>query len=168
MRGKNKKSASTGGSLGTGYVTVIMIFVVICLAILAALSFKTVMNNYGIGDVGRNNTAAYYAAEESANRRLAELDGAAARSRRTGDASALSDLIQSSEGVTAVPDVEGFRAVWSEKITDKMKLCCSVLFYSSPEMHDGRRFEIKEWKTDTGTGSDADEVRITVWDGTLF
>ena len=168
MRSKSGKGASTGGSLGTGYVTVIMIFVVICLALLAALSFKTVMNNSGIGDASRTNTAAYYAAEESANRRLAELDGAAAESQKTGNPSVLSDMIQSSDEVAAIPDAEGLIAEWSEKITDKVRLRCAVLFYSSPELHDGKRFEVREWRTDIGTGTDPDDVHITVWDGTLF
>lgn len=166
MKAQKERTKSAGsGSLGTGYVTVIMIFVVICLAILAALSFKTVMNNYGIGDVGRKNSAAYYSAEESANRKLAELDGAAAEAHKAGTVALLADCIQSA-GVNAVQDTEGVRAEWTEPVTDKMSLHCSVLFYSAPELHEGRRYEIKQWKTDVGTGTD--EVRITVWDGSLF
>ncbi|MBR1832532.1 MAG: hypothetical protein IJ784_08880 [Ruminiclostridium sp.] len=165
-KNKEKRSGTVGNSLGTGYVTVIMIFVVICLAVLAALSFKTVMNNSGIGEVSRKNTALYYSAEERANRRLADLDGAAAEAERIGDLSLLADRVQSYDDLTTVPDAEGFRAEWSEDITEKLKLRCSVLFYSDPAAHDGHRFEIKSWKTDVGTGSD--EVHITVWDGSQF
>lgn len=163
---KEKRNVTVGGSFGTGYVTVIMIFVVICLAVLAALSFKTVMNNAGIGEISRSNTSSYYSAEERANIRLADLDGAAAEAERTGDVSLLAERLQSYDDMVAYPDGDGFRAEWSEMITDKMKLRCSVLFYSDPAAHDGRRFEIKSWKTDSGPGSD--EVHITVWDGSQF
>lgn len=166
VKDKEKRSPTVGGSLGTGYVTVIMVFVVICLAVLAALSFKTVMSNSGIGETSRRNAALYYSAEERANRRLADLDGAAAEAEMTGDFSLLADKVQSYEDLTTVPDVEGFTAEWSEEVTEKVKLRCSVLFYSDPSAHDGRRFEIKSWKTDVGAGSD--EVHITVWDGSQF
>ena len=163
---EERRKSNVGGSLGTGYVTVIVIFTVICLAILAALSFKTVMNNSATGETGRSYTDAYYSAEESANRRLAELDGAAAEGRRTGNTALLTDYMQSSAGIAAVPDSEGWTAEWTEPVTDKISLHCSVLFYSDPELHAGRRYEIRQWKTDVDAGTD--EVRLTVWDGSLF
>lgn len=159
---KRENSVSIGG-MGTGYVSLIMIFVAICLTALAALSFSAAGMNENLRDRNRTNTAAFYEAENKADRILMQLDNAALEAADSGLFMTFSDTASGIEGVSVTPCPEGYTASWSCPVTDKLELECSVTVYSVPEQHEGRRYTVDRWET-VPAGSSA-EAPLNVWNG---
>ncbi len=157
---KRDASVSIGG-MGTGYVSLIMIFVAICLSALAALSFSAAGMNEELRSRNRSNSAAFYEAENRANRVLMQLDEAAYEAAESGLFMTFADT--EIDGVTVTPCPDGYTASWTDTVTDKLDLVCSVTVYLSPELHDGRRYSIDKWET-VPAGTSAD-VPLNVWNG---
>ncbi len=164
-REASRKNSLKLGSLGTGYVSIIMLFVMICLTTLALLSFSAASSNSDIIDKSRTNTNGFYDAECKANRTLMQIDSAAADAAESGLFSTFADTAGMIEGVIVSPDPGGYKVSWSESITDKLTLICEAKVYSEPEMHGNKRYEITKWHTSAqGASTDA---HINVWDGTF-
>lgn len=163
MRDK-KSGAVLSGGLGTGYVSIIMIFVVIVLTVLAALSYSAVGTNSTQNERAHENMRAYYAADAEANRKLMMLDEAALLAVSEGffaqfelDASAI-------DGVTVGKSQEGYAVSWSETVSERIMLSCGITFFEKPSQHDGKRYEITKWETVSGGEAD---THINVWDGSF-
>lgn len=163
MKGK-KRSFSAGGTLGTGYVSVIMIFVMITLTVLASLSFSAAGVNYGQSGRSREFTASFYEAENRANEKLMRIDEAAVEAQAQPFFSAFEQGAEDIGGLDVELSAEGYRVRWSEEISDRVKLSCEVEVFAEPKLHDNRRYSIIKW--DTVSGGEAD-THINVWDGTF-
>ena len=161
---RNKKSLSLGGTLGTGYVSVIMIFVVICLTVLAALSFSAAGINSGQNDRAHEHMAMYYEAENRANRTLMKIDEAAFDAERSGLFMTFADSAAEIGGVTVSKSSEGYTVSWSEKVSEHVTLMCGAVVYEQPELHENRRCDITKWETVSAGEAD---THINVWDGTF-
>ena len=160
-----KKRSSLVNGLGTGYVSVIMIFVVIVLTTLAALSFSAAGSGSRFSERTKENMAAFYDAECAANKTLMQLDEAAFEAAESGLFMTFADSGAAIDGVTVNMCPEGYKAGWSEEITDKLSLLCEVTFYSEPELHGGERYTITKWAAVPGDSSA--ETQLHVWDGTF-
>lgn len=163
MREKKRIGVSYSG-FGTGYTTVIMLFVIITLTVLAALSFSAAGSNAGQGDRASEFTAAYYAAENKANETLMRIDEAAIEAYADGTFDMLGDKI-SADGAAAVRNDEGFTVSWSEPVSKRVTLSCEVVVYAEPSQHENKRYSVTKW--DTVSGGSAADTRINVWDGTF-
>ena len=73
----NKKKRFFGSTVGVGYISMMLIFTVICLTILAVLSFQAVYSNDRVSSRSERFTQEYYDADMAAKRTLAQLDGIA-------------------------------------------------------------------------------------------
>lgn len=159
---KRENSVQLNG-MGTGYVSLIMIFVAICLTALAALSFSAAGMNESLRDRNRSNTAAFYDAERSANRILMQVDEAALEAAQSGLFSTFADSAALIEGTAVAPCPEGYTVTWSCPVTGKLDLMCAVTVYSDPGMHGGARYNVDKWETvPAGTAADAP---LNVWNG---
>ncbi len=162
----NRKSGGTGaGGMGVGYVSLVMIFSVICLTVLAVLSYQAAGANDILNEKSGRFTGEYYSADSSAKQTLCRLDEIALTS--TGgffedDFTALCGEALPEVRLRSVP--EGVEASFTEPINDRLRLDVSVIFYSRPS---DSRYSITEWKSVSAAQDETDEA-LGVWDGSMF
>ncbi|MCM1166164.1 MAG: hypothetical protein NC299_07165 [Lachnospiraceae bacterium] len=169
----NKRNGINGAGLGVGYVSVMIIFAVICLTIFAVLSFSAASSSGGFNERSGEFLKEYYAADSAAKLKLALLDGLAKDAAETGffedEFEYLLDEAKSSGtadfgaelfgGITLKRIGGGFAAVWTEKINDRQELAAEVSFTSGG-------YEITRWQSRT-ISADASDEHLGVWDGSF-
>lgn len=148
--------------MGVGYVSVMLIFAVICLTLFAVMSFRAASANDGFNVRSGDYLKEYYAADSAAKSRLAELDGIAKSAAESGffeeEFEAAAETI---EGVTLTRIANGYSANWAVKINDRQELAISVEFTS-----DGG-CEITRWQSRTVSTEDSSDSHLGVWDGSF-
>lgn len=155
----NKREKVPG--LGVGYVSVMIIFAIICMTIFAVLSFRAASSNDGFNERSGDFLKQYYAADSIAKARLAELDGIAREAAESGFfEDSFEELAGALDGVTLSRIGNGFSAGWSVKINDRQELYASASFTS-----DGG-CEITRWQSRT-LSSEESESHLGVWDGSF-
>lgn len=172
----NRKSLSQGRGMGVGYVTLIMLFAVICLTVLASLSYQAARANDKLNDKSIYYTSSYYLADGIANEVLCALDEAAYEAHGTGFFSDSFEVIceeklaeQNDRVYTVTPVLkrvqEGFLASYACPVTDNTEISVKILFFDTPR--DDGRYRIEEWKTVAASGEDSEET-LGVWDGSAL
>lgn len=146
--------------IGTGYVTIMLIFAIICLTIFAVLSFQAAYADERLSERTQEYTRQYYAADASAKELLAALDEIANEARESGFfaeyfAGECADIAEMYDALG------GVRAEYSCKINERQSISVSVFFYENMD----KGFEIERWQT-ISTGEDSDGT-LGVWDGTF-
>lgn len=162
--GKGRKPGF-GGVVGVGYISVMLIFTVICLTIFAVLSFQAAYSNNRLSERGEDYTKQYYTADMQAKKILSELDYKSAElvgGFNYGEelAAAAEDISGGTASLTARDGRECVLVSYSVEMNDRQRLSVSVLFYTSVG---GHRYEILSWKTTTDEHT-ADS-HPNVWDG---
>ena len=125
--------------IGTGYLSIMMIFVVLCLTMLAALSYSTAQNEQKYSEKSGDYTKAYYAADLGAKRVLAAVDAAASGYDFYTDFMFLAELDEI-DGVDYTPLPDGIEISWTTPINNRQSIRASVKY------SDGG-YEITEWRT---------------------
>ena len=149
---ENKRPISEGRGIGVGYVTLIMLFAVICLTVLAALSYQAARANDKLNEKSVYYTLRYYSADGRTNEVLSIFDELAYEAHETGFfADSFEALCQEKaddpssryldEGVSIKRVQEGFMVTYSCPVTDNLELSAEFLFFDVPK--DGRRYEIR-------------------------
>ena len=172
----NRKSMSQERGMGVGYVTLIMLFAVICLTVLASLSYQAARANDKLNDKSVYYTSYYYLADGIANEVLCLLDESAYEAHGTGFFSDSFEVIceekiaEHSDRVYAVTPIikrvqEGFLVSYTCPATDNTEISVKILFLDTP--NEGERYRIEEWKTVAVSG-DEDEETLGVWDGSAL
>ena len=157
---KNNKVQST--RMGVGYVSVMLIFAVICLTVFAVMSFSAASANDGFNVRSGDYLKEYYAADSAAKARLAELDGIAKGAVESGFfEDEFETAARAIEGVSLSRIANGYSVVWTEKINDRQELTAEVSF-----MSDGG-CEITRWQSRTISSEESSESHLNVWDGTF-
>lgn len=143
--------------MGTGYVTIMLIFAVICLTAFAVLSFQAAYADERLSARTQEYTREYYAADAKAKEVLAQLDGIAQSARESGFfAESFSDEC---ENAALYPQIGSVRAEYSCEINERQSISVSVIFYENEDMG----FEITRWQT-VSSGAE-EEAPLGVWDG---
>ena len=157
----NKKKRFFGSTVGVGYISMMLIFTVICLTILAVLSFQAVYSNDRVSRRSERFTQEYYDADMAAKRTLAQLDGIALECAESFsfEESFISGAEELS-GITTARVPGGVRADYSARINDRQRLYVSVVFYGDPA---AGRYEVLQWRTVTEDNSS--DSTPAVWDG---
>ncbi len=153
--------------MGIGYVSLVMLFTVICLTVLAVLSYQAAGANDMLNEKNGGFTAQYYAADSAAKETLAELDGVALLSQDGFFADEFAPRCDELriEGLTLQSRPDGCTVGYSVPINAQLSLKVQLMFYAVPI--DGARYSIQQWKTTpTGEGGEIDPPDL--WDGTLF
>ena len=125
--------------IGTGYLSIMMIFVVLCLTMLAALSYSTAQNERKYSEKSGDYTKAYYAADLEAKRVLAAVDAAASEYSDYTDFMFLAELDEM-DGVDYAPFQGGLEISWTTPINNRQSIR-AVVRYSAGG------YEITEWRT---------------------
>ncbi|MBD5139527.1 MAG: hypothetical protein HDT24_09485 [Ruminococcus sp.] len=156
VKEKVRKNSRPAG-IGTGYLSLMMIFVTLCLTALAALSFSAAENGRRFSVRSADYTAEYYAADLEAKRMLAELDTIVSGYSDYRDFmlfAELDELDLDGEEYFILPD--GLEAFWETPINDRQNISCKVRFSA-----DG--FEILDWRT--VSAGEIEEAPLGVWLG---
>lgn len=167
MNNERKNPAESRG-IGVGYVTLIMLFAVICLTVLASLSYQAARANDKLNEKSVMFASSYYEADAGAKRLLARLDEAAYLSYESGffdeNFPILCEEIIASENYAAAMNKvqDGYRLSFTEKISNNLELSAVIVFFGNPA--DGQRYRIEQWKTVT-VGADINEGNLGVWNG---
>lgn len=148
-----KKSRPAG--IGTGYLSLMMIFVTLCLTALAALSLSASENEKKFSARSADYTAEYYAADLNAKRTLAEIDSAVSGYSDFGDFMLLAELDEM-EGVSCETGLGSLTVSWKTPINDRQNISCRVRFSEDS-------FDILDWRT--VSAGEADEAPLGVWSG---
>lgn len=162
---KNNNTRFNG--LGIGYVSLVMLFTVICLTVLSVLSYQAASANDMLNEKNSAFTAEYYDADSRAKEKLSALDSAALgamQSRLQGGffEDGFAACCDEIGGITLQKLPDGFMVSFSEPVNDRLSLDVRARFYAKAV--EGRRYSIERWKTtasdDIGSADPPD-----VWDG---
>lgn len=156
----NRREKVGGTGLGVGYVTVMMIFAVICMTIFAVLSYSAASSDSSFNKRSGEYLKQYYAADSSAKQTLARLDEIAQSYVKSGFFEDFESAAAEVEGVKVSRVREGFSASWSVMINDRQELAAVVEF-----TEDGG-CEITGWQCRTISSESSDE-HLNVWDGSF-
>lgn len=154
----NKKSGFRGSGMGVGYVSVMIIFVTVCLTLFAVLSLSAAESNDAFNERSGEYLKHYYAADSKALEILAQLDGAA----KNAEEGLLGDTLEAfaeENGGEVSPVKGGCRVKYSVKINDRQALMCEVVF------KENGGFKKTRWQS--VAVSDDDDSHLNVWDGTF-
>lgn len=158
-----KKNNNFSG-IGVGYVSVMMIFAVICLTVFAVLSLRASSSSYELNKKSNSYTTDYYTADNRAKAILAELDETAYYAHASGFFEDSFGEAVMSDGVKLFPVSDGFRAEYSVPLNNNLALEVKVIFYSDTSAHSGARYAIISWNT-SGIMSEETDAPLNVWDG---
>ncbi len=148
-------------NMSIGYITVMMIFAVICLTILAVLSFQTADSGSALTERNAEYTRQYYEADSKAKQTLMLLDKAAAEAQDSGFfEDVFPSAITKISDITLSPTMGGAYVHYNTEINNRLSLSATIKFYSSPQ--NGNRYEITEWNT---VAADSADTGLNVWDG---
>ena len=160
----DERRSSEERGIGVGYVTLIMLFAVICLTVLASLSYQAARANDKLNEKSISFTNGFYSADSRAKETLSELDNWAKEAHEAGffdDSFPL--MCEENEELSVKKVQEGYEISFSYPVSENLKLSAVVVFYSTPS--EGQRYFIDSWKTVAVT-SDSDE-NLGVWDGNM-
>ncbi len=162
---KNNNTRFNG--LGIGYVSLVMLFTVICLTVLSVLSYQAASANDMLNEKNTAFTTEFYAADSRAKDKLCAIDGAALGAMQSELQGGFFDdeftaCCEEIGGITLQRLPDGFSVSFTEAINDRLSLDVQAKFYSKPV--NGERYRIERWKTtaadDIGSADPPD-----LWDG---
>lgn len=154
-----KKDGSQSVGMGVGYVSVMLIFAVICLTIFAVLSFKAAISTDSFNERSGEFMRQYYAADTSAKETLSKLNDCAFKAKRSVFfEDEFTESAQNIEGVSVKRIQNGFSASYSVAINERQELLVSIVFNESGE------YRIEQWKSRNVFEENSDS-HIGVWDG---
>lgn len=151
---KDKKPAG----IGSGYLSIMMIFVALCLTMLAALSYSTAAGENRYSQKSAEYTKAYYAADLEAKRTLAAVDNIMAQNTLLFDSFEVLQEIENIGGVTGRQAVGYASASWYTPINQSQSIFCEVEYTSS-----GRK--ITAWRTVSSSEREEEKQPLDVWLG---
>lgn len=149
------KSSARPGGIGTGYLSIMMIFVVLCLTMLAALSFSAAESEKKFSDRSAEYTTQYYAADLNSKRTLAQIEAIAAGYSDYSDFMFLAEL-DGIEGVVYENVRGGIEISWNTEINGRQNIFSKIKI-----TEDGT--EILCWQTVSDESTY--EAPLNVWVG---
>lgn len=168
----DRKNVTEERGMGIGYVTLIMLFAVICLTVLASLSYQAARANDKLNEKSVYYTMRYISADGRVNEVVSILDELAYEAHETGFFADSFEAIckeESEDPSGRYPDEvvikrvqEGFMVSYACPITDSLELSVKFLFFDVPQ--NGARYRVDEWKTVTADSAESEET-LGVWDG---
>lgn len=156
-----KKESSKGTGMGVGYVSVMLIFAVICLTIFAVLSFKAANSTDKFNERSGEYLKQYYAADTSAKEILSKLNDCAFEAKNSAFfEEEFEEAAQSIDGVSIKQTSGGVSASYSVSINERQTLAVSVVF------NGGGSYSIERWQS-LNTAEEDSDSHLNVWDGTF-
>ena len=149
------KNNSRPAGIGTGYLSLMMIFVVLCLTILAALSFSAAESEKKYSEKSAAYTKAYYDADVRAKQTFAQVAETVSNYTDYSDFMLLGEL-DAIEGVSYESYPDRIDISWSTDINDRQSI------YSAISISDNGT-AVTDWRTIQG--DIPEEEPLGVWLG---
>lgn len=149
------KNKSRPAGIGTGYLSLMMIFVVLCLTILAALSFSAAESERKYSEKSAAYTKAYYEADTRAKLTLAMVTEIASEYEDYSDFMLLAELDEV-EGASYESYPDRIEISWTTEINERQSI------YSAVTVSDNGA-DITDWRTIQG--DEPEEEPLNVWLG---
>lgn len=160
----SKKGGIRVRGAGIGYVSVIIIFAMVCLAVFAVMSIRAAQSGEAVNMRAGEYTQQYYRAETEVNGILARLDECALSAGGSEFFyDSFAELAAEVGGAEISAEGADVRAVISAEINDRQSLKMTVVFFSSPKSHGGARYEQKSLVTEAKNTEESGN--LNVWDG---
>lgn len=153
----NKKSGFRGSGMGVGYISVMVIFVTVCLTLFATFSLRAASSNDAFNKRSGEFLKSYYSADSKAKQILAELD-ASAKVAASGFFFEDEFELTEHEGVVIKRVKGGCSADYSVAIDERRELKCGILFKP-----DGS-YEITRWQSRANSAG-FNESPGNLWNG---
>lgn len=154
---KNEKNKLPSG-IGTGYLSIMMIFVVLIMALLAALSLSAAKKEHNYSLKGAEYTAAYYEADLKARQTAAKYKALSDEYFSPSEPEFLAVLDEENAEYTLTPN--GIEISFSTPVSDRQEILMKI------SIHDGQ-YEITSSRT-VPSGGEEETDGLTLWDGDLF
>lgn len=152
--GKNRLPSG----IGTGYLSIMMIFVVLIMALLAALSLSAAKKEHKYSLKGAEYTAAYYEADLNARQTAARYKALSDEYFSPSEPEFLALLDEENAEYTLTPN--GIEITFSTPVNDRQEILMKIA------VHDGL-YEIISSRTVPSDGEEETDG-FTLWDGDLF
>lgn len=157
----NREEKTRKIAMGVGYVSVMLIFAVICLTIFAVMSYKAAMSTDTFNDRSGEFLKQYYAADSKAKETLSKLDDAMQTARGSMFfEEEFEEAAAALDGVSIKKSPSGFSASFDVPINDRQTLAVSLRFDNNG------KYTIEQWQN-IDKGFDDTESHLNVWDGTF-
>ena len=147
--------------IGVGYITVMIIFAVLCLTIFAVLSFHAAGSNDALNARAGNYLNEYYEADMSAKEILFKLDRIAKTSR---DSLFFTESFEEAageiDGVSVKAANGGCTAEFVVSVNERQNIFVSITFFEHT-----REYRINSWQNVTDAFDE--NTGLNVWDGTF-
>lgn len=155
------RSKPKNAGLGVGYITVMIIFAVLCLTIFAVLSFRAAGSNDALNARAGNYLKEYREADMSAKEILFRLDEIADSSRNSlFFTESFETAAGEIDGVTVRNAIDGCTVEFVVPVNARQSIYAGVTFFE-----DRREYRIDFWKS--VTDSFDEDHGLNVWDGTF-
>lgn len=141
--------------IGTGYLSLMMIFVVLCLTILAALSFSAAVSERSYSEKSAEYTKAYYAADTAAMLTFAHISELAAEYDDYSDFMLLGEL-DAMDGVSYESYPDRIDISWSTPINSRQSIYSAISISENGTA-------VTDWRTIQG--DTPEEEPLGVWLG---
>lgn len=155
----NEKKGFRGSGMGVGYVSVMVIFVTVCLTLFAVLSLHAAGSDDAFNERSGEYLKQYYAADAQAQEIMAELHSAA---KTAAEGMFFEDTFEMSAGelgATVTPVRLGCKARYTVRINDRQELLCEVIFYQNGKLEKTRWQSVSDYSDD--------DSHLNVWDGSF-
>ncbi|MBQ8787481.1 MAG: hypothetical protein IJZ61_07585 [Oscillospiraceae bacterium] len=149
------KNKTRPAGIGTGYLSLMMIFVVLCLTMLAALSFSAAESERKYSEKSAEYTKSYYDADAAAKRTFAKVAEIAAEYDDYSDFMFLGEL-DMIDGVSYESTPVGIEISWTTPINDRQNIYSQIKITKSG-------IDITDWRTIQGNVPE--EEPLNVWLG---
>lgn len=148
-------------AMGVGYVSVMLIFAVICLTIFAVLSFKAAISTDSFNDRSGDFLRQYYAADAKAKETLSALNDSMLEARGSMFfEEEFQESVKELDGVTVKQSPDGYKASYVVPINDKQELAVDILFDN-----DGK-YRVEQWQS-RDVYVEESGSHLSVWDGSF-
>ncbi len=150
-----EKNNTRPAGIGTGYLSLMMIFVVLCLTMLAALSFSAAESERKYSEKAAEYTKVYYEADARAKYTLAKVAEAVGNYTDYSDFMLIGEL-DGIGGLTYESRPDRIDISWTTKINDRQSIYSEIRITEAG-------LDITDWRTIQG--SEPEEEPLNVWMG---
>lgn len=146
------KNKTRPAGIGTGYLSLMMIFVVLCLTILAALSFSAAESERKYSEKSAAYTKAYYEADTRAKQTLARVAEIVSEYEDYSDFMLLEEL-DGIEGASYESYFDRIEISWTTEINERQSIYSKVTISDSGAA-------VSDWRTIQGNVLEEDPLNV--------
>ena len=162
----NKYSVKRTAGIGIGYTSIMVIFVIISLTVLAVLSYTASGANQTLNDKSRIYMTEYYSAEVRVDKTIFDINETIDSCIKDGMFDwTFEDAVKKINGVSVIKHTDTFGVAFTEKINDNQQIYIEINVPIDPSLTNDENFTIiKRQIIYTDDATEFNPMQ-NVWDG---